>query len=509
MLGELGQIKPIDGGHGCGVGLALGELEKRLARIPEQNFNLSLLALYILLTGITMLAHEMWFDEIQAWLIARDSHDIVDLIHNLRYEGHPALWYLLLMPLTRLSRNPVLMQGLQFTIATVTVAVVLWRAPLLRLERLVFPFGYFTFFEYGVKSRSYTLGFLLLVLFCSLWPQRRKHSILMAVLLAGLANVHLYFAIASAAALACLVVDRIADDSPKLSRQRSDRYWVFPAVLILGVGWVAAAMVAWPLADSGYAAGWSFSISGDRILSSLRVLGALIGSGRWPAVVAGLVVLAIVCSRFRKSPAAAVFLLVTSGGLLAFAYVKLSAGIWAQGVIFLAFLAAVWIDRTKIVPSEVKRSTSSFLIPPGVLVAVLVIQAFLGLGSAVRDIARPYSNASAVARFIRDQGWETDPIVGVPDNFVSTVVGYLESDHFYYANGRRWGSFVVWDSQRLSPIDFETVMHDIDQFGPAVTLVASESEHVDAAVLGRHGFRVVAHFQGAIIPSENYVIYHR
>ncbi len=151
-----------------------------------------------------------------------------------------------------------------------------------------------------MKSRSYTLGFLLLVLFCSLWPQRRKHSILMAVLLAELANVHLYFAIASAAALACLVVDRIADDSPELSRQRSDRYWVFPAVLILGVGWVAAAMVAWPLADSGYAAGWSFSISGDRILSSLRVLGALIGSGRWPAVAAGLVVLAIVCSRFRQ-----------------------------------------------------------------------------------------------------------------------------------------------------------------------------------------------------------------
>jgi len=236
---------------------------------------------------------------------------------------------------------------------------------------------------------------------------------------------------------------------------------------------------------------------------------ALIGSGRWPAVIAGLVVLAIVCSRFRKSPAAAVLLLVTSGGLLAFAYVKLSAGIWAQGVIFLAFLAAVWIDRTKIDPSGVKRGTSSFLIPPGVLVAVLVIQTFLGLGSAVRDIARPYSNASTVARFIRDQGWDTDPIVGVPDNFVSPVVGYLESDHFYYANGRRWGSFVVWDSQRLGPIDFDTVMHDIDRFGPAVTLVASESEHVDAAVLGRHGFRVVAHFPGAIIPSENYVIYHR
>lgn len=71
---------------------------------------LTLLALYALAIGFALYWHATWRDEMQAWLIVRDSADLPALFHNLRYEGHPALWYLLLMPLTRLSRDPALMQ---------------------------------------------------------------------------------------------------------------------------------------------------------------------------------------------------------------------------------------------------------------------------------------------------------------------------------------------------------------------------------------------------------------
>src|SRR5450755_2141657 len=91
---------------------------------------LTLLALYALAIAFALYWHAMWRDEMQAWLIVRDSADLPALFHNLRYEGHPALWYLLLTPLTRLSRDPALMQVLHGTIAVATVAIVLWRAPL-------------------------------------------------------------------------------------------------------------------------------------------------------------------------------------------------------------------------------------------------------------------------------------------------------------------------------------------------------------------------------------------
>ena len=60
----------------------------------------------------------MWFDELQAWNIARASHSLGDLYTNLRYEGHPILWYLPLYALTRFTGNPHSMQVVQWAVAT-------------------------------------------------------------------------------------------------------------------------------------------------------------------------------------------------------------------------------------------------------------------------------------------------------------------------------------------------------------------------------------------------------
>lgn len=44
--------------------------------------------------------HTFWRDEAEAWIVARDSHGWLDLLHNVRYEGHPAGWYALLFGTT-------------------------------------------------------------------------------------------------------------------------------------------------------------------------------------------------------------------------------------------------------------------------------------------------------------------------------------------------------------------------------------------------------------------------
>jgi hypothetical protein len=55
--------------------------------------------------GFVMGHHELWRDEVQAWLLDRDSSSAIDLLSRQKYEGHPALWQLLLMPLTRISET--------------------------------------------------------------------------------------------------------------------------------------------------------------------------------------------------------------------------------------------------------------------------------------------------------------------------------------------------------------------------------------------------------------------
>ncbi len=105
----------------------------------------------------------MWFDELQAWNIARASHSLGDLYTNLRYEGHPLLWYLPLYALTRFTGNPHSMQVVQWVVATGTFALVLFRAPFSIPMRVAVIAGYCFAFEYGVITRSYGLSALLLI----------------------------------------------------------------------------------------------------------------------------------------------------------------------------------------------------------------------------------------------------------------------------------------------------------------------------------------------------------
>ena len=76
----------------------------------DRRFAWLMTALFMLIAGFTIFRHEMWRDEIQAWMIASDSTSLPNLFHNLRYDGHPALWYLLLYAVSRFTQRPVAMQ---------------------------------------------------------------------------------------------------------------------------------------------------------------------------------------------------------------------------------------------------------------------------------------------------------------------------------------------------------------------------------------------------------------
>ena len=50
--------------------------------------------------------HEPWFDELHAYLIAREAQGLGELFTNLRNDGHPGLWHLLLFGVTRIVPSP-------------------------------------------------------------------------------------------------------------------------------------------------------------------------------------------------------------------------------------------------------------------------------------------------------------------------------------------------------------------------------------------------------------------
>lgn len=112
--------------------------------------------------------HEPFFDEAEAWQIARSVTLKTLLLETTHYEGHPPLWHLILMPLAK-AGAPYELSLTLVSLAFMGAAVflILWYAPFPRLVRLLLPFTYFYFYQYGVISRVYcvmTLAFVLLAM---------------------------------------------------------------------------------------------------------------------------------------------------------------------------------------------------------------------------------------------------------------------------------------------------------------------------------------------------------
>ncbi|MFM9979180.1 MAG: hypothetical protein ACKVOP_14190 [Sphingomonadaceae bacterium] len=115
-------------------------------------------ALVLLLQLTLIVSHRPWFDEWQALQIALQSPTLADLLANLRYEGHPPLWYFMLRGLAFVVPTFWVLPVAALLIAIPTQWLILNHAPFPRWQRLALALSAFVLFEYLTISRSLTLG---------------------------------------------------------------------------------------------------------------------------------------------------------------------------------------------------------------------------------------------------------------------------------------------------------------------------------------------------------------
>lgn len=140
-------------------------------KIPE----IMILLLYAAAHLSMAMVHEPFFDEAEAWQIARCVSLRTLFLETTHYEGHPPLWHLILMPLAKAGAPYELSLTLVSLLFVGTaVFLILWYAPFPRLVRLLLPFTYFFFYQYGVISRVYCVMVLAFVLLAMAYGRRNE-----------------------------------------------------------------------------------------------------------------------------------------------------------------------------------------------------------------------------------------------------------------------------------------------------------------------------------------------
>jgi hypothetical protein len=391
----------------------------------------------------------MWFDELQAWNIARASHSLGDLYTNLRYEGHPILWYLPLFAITRFTHDPHAMQVLQWAIATATMALVLFRAPFSIPVRVAVLAGYCFAFEYGVISRSYGLSTLLIVgtLVALARPDPRWAA--GGVLLALVAWTSL-----PGAVLAIAVAVTVA--------------WVLRAhPVFVGSVLLASVFAAYtciPPSDfSSFAPGLGGSASKFGAGAGVHVASAVAGTWRGlvpiPASVGieallALVVVVAVWRVLRPYPFAQWLWVIGSFGYVVFfAIVMLPEQARYAGFPFLLFLAAVWWACSPPAGPAATVDWSRDSRDPLFAAFVLVLAAQIVATVAIWPVAltEPFSRDEALAQVVHRAGLD-DAIVSGQDWDGATVGGYLDRRVFSVVRGE-WITYFVHDEREARRFD--------------------------------------------------------
>lgn len=326
--------------------------------------------------------HDYFVDEWQALQIAVQSPDLAALLANLRYEGHPPLWYLLLRGLAATVGAGSALAAASLLCALATLAVVATRAPLPRWARLAIILAEPILFEHGTVSRGASLGVSLTFLALALWGWRRGVWPVLALL-----------------PLVDFLFGAIALGLIALRWSEWAKLW-WPGLALFGLSSALAAWSVIPAPDfvSVYRPSSPFQSLG-RWATEMAVVALPVqwnGGPQWDAPwvtpltpFLGIAFLLLVYNQTRRQP---VERLVALGFPLVMLGFMLAVHILAIRHVMLAavlFFAVLWRQGASGVP--IRRLTAAWL----------VAGAFCGLATAGFALARPFDTAPKAVRTIR------------------------------------------------------------------------------------------------------------
>ena len=490
-----------------------------------------LTAVYALVLSFALFHHEMWRDEIQAWLLAHDSANVFELFRNLKYEGHPGLWHLLLMPVTRLTNSPVGMHILHLMIASTTIFIVAKYAPFSTLQKSLFAFGYFPLYEYGVISRNYALGLLFVVVTCVLLRQRWRHPLWLALVLCLMSHTSVHACIIAISVTFGLGLDYWFNRRVLAGDDTVDVRRIYAGFAVVCTGILLSVLQMSPAADSGLWAGSQGSGVGRFMLLiqkaffspdfsiMIETWGPSLGlEGRRLQQLYGIYacgLLATIVACYRHRPVAQIVFLCCETGLLHFSMlIHGTASLRHYGFFMVALLLLVWGGRyltvwTHSENTPMKGVCTSF---GGLLLTgLLALHTVSGLNAVAVDVERPFSLGKRAAEYIEAENLDSLPMIGNHDSIVSTVVGYLRQKRtVHYVPGNREGTFIRWDTKRKTEVDESIVLSQAqalaDRTGSKVLMILSHPLSLDLSA--QHTIRPLASFTGAIdANSENFYLY--
>ncbi len=427
------------------------------------------LALFAAVGFVNMWFHELWRDEFQAFLIARESASVPDLLEKMRYEGHPPLWALWLFFITRFSANPLYMQLSHLFIACISAYIIL-RFPVPRRQRFLLIFGYFPVFEFLSIVRSYALGFLLCNLSILLimsspdaGPGAGKRKYLLIAPLLFLLSLTSIYGVMIAAAIGFYLILEFREEMKSGPGFPKRELILSGSVVLAGMALFVLSVIPPPDRIADIPVGLNLEYYMRRFASVM--------TGIWRSYVPvpsirmefwsdnivpnnfvrfflSVVLLAFSLKLFFR--ARKVFLLYCFGtfSILAFSFfVYNSPNLRHFGHLYVIFMICLVLAGRRGSVEKLSGKIAGIFVP-----VILLLQFYAGAAASVMDWVNPFTAGKAAANYIKTQDLDDHVIIGDEDYVLTTLSGYLGKP-VYHLSICRMATYVTWNRERQRTVE--------------------------------------------------------
>ncbi|MDD5747600.1 MAG: hypothetical protein PHP64_00870 [Actinomycetota bacterium] len=441
--------------------------------------------------------HEAFTDEGQAWLIARDAPVGEIFFKWLHYEGHPSLWFALLIIPAKLGLPFYSINIISALIATISVFLFLMYSPLPSFMNVLFAFSYFVSYQYAVVARNYVLALLLLIVLAIFYQNRFSKPYSFFLILALLANVSLHCTLI-AIGISVNYLLELKKRWLRFDRDRKRRIafsmLFFVCVLLL------LPFQLWPRSDNRLMGGFDFSPARFASTGNFLISGTGPFSNYLPVTVICLLVIAI---WFWKRGNLFLYLFPSFLHFLLVAIKPIS--VFNHGIFFIYLVFVVWVSYEG---TERERLFSFSIRNLSILAlsVLLVIQVFWGFQAIAYDYSHSYSGALEVSNFIKSNNLDKTKIYMVGESCTGVLPYFKEN---IFSNMNEGGKPCFWDyskknktPERLDKSALESIRKDKpDIVVLSLSAVSKKKEKQNLKSLLRE-YHPVGPFTGFIIWKE-------
>lgn len=434
--------------------------------IKKNKINLVVMLCYSIITFIILLFHESWRDEAQAWLIARNLN-IIDIFGQMKYEGHPVIWYLILVPFAKLGLPYIFVKIVSWLICNIAVWLILKKAPFNLILKILFIFSMPMIYLYPSISRSYCLIPLAITIVAIYFGQRHEKTIQYILSILFLANTHVIMYGMVGILLLLFYIEELIQNRKTNLKEQKKKVYISLIVIIVGLILTLIPILISMTTNTDVSLTSNTSIFEDTKLKMEnayeKIMTGCFGENELILKIVAIALIILLCYEIRYHFKNALVIICTEGlQFLIYTYVYMGSEQRVSTLILL-IMFIFWIQNDeKLNKDNVKETNRELIndqkyikkqrrkekltdIAEYILVFVLTINVVNGMVAVNKEIKTTYSSSYETAEWIKENLEDDSIFICTNMPLSSAIIPYIDKEVFWSPQTLDYFSFTSWD----------------------------------------------------------------